>query len=227
MNDQLARIDTRDALVSLGFLEDWQATTDRQPGYVFACDQLKLNASEVMSAYFKPVFLVAGVFANSRTISSIQFEMPLQVDSLNQAKAWIAYGSHFESSDCSLPWLEEGMALKHLLPWERDRILYEERPQCSVPRDWMRLAIAELRAMALQCSLDAECEVTYDGSVLTFKTSAAIVPLSGSGGRPWPQACRVKLASFARLPKRLMQDPVNIYVFDSGLNIGSHRFTVL
>lgn len=226
-NDQHAGIETRDALASLGFTEDWHATTDHQPGYVFKFGSLNLTANEVMSVYFKPVFLVTGDFANSRTISSIQFEMPLQVESLDQAKAWITHGSHLTPSECSLPWLEEGSALKHLLPCEQDRILYEERPQCSVPREWMRLATSQLRAMALQAQSDDECEVTYDGAVLTFKTPLGIVPLSASGGRPWPKACRVRLASFADLPKRLVHDPVNIYVFDSGLTIGAYRIQTL
>lgn len=201
--------------------------SDLRPGYRFASGQLELRASQVMSQYFKPIFLVTGIFANPRTIFSIQFEMPLQVESLDQAKAWIAYCSDVQLPDSAVPWLAEGDALKHLLPWQREKRLHEERPQCLVPRQWMRLAITELRAMALQASPDEECEVTFDGKTLVFTMPSAIVPLAASGERPWPKAYRVRLADFAALPKRLMQDPVGIHVWEAGLAIGSHRFAVL
>ncbi|RYG89019.1 MAG: hypothetical protein EON58_19550 [Alphaproteobacteria bacterium] len=220
-------LNTRDALVKLGFLEDWQAITDRQPGYSLASGGLELAACEVMNTRFEPIFLIAGVFANPRSVASIQFEMPLQVESLDQAKAWVAYGCHLKLSDCSLSWLEEGRALKSLLPWEREQVLYQERPQCTVSRDWMRLAIAQLRGMALEARADEECEVSYDGAVLVFRTSRTIVPLSANGGRAWGEPSRVRLASFTDLPKRLMSDPVNIHVWDSGLTIGQHRFPTL
>ena len=201
--------------------------SDLRPGYRFASGQLELRANQVMSRYFKPIFLVTGSFRDSRSVASIQFEMPLQVESLDQAKAWIAHGAHVQLPDSAVPWLVEGSALKHLLPWERERRLHEERPQCHVPRQWMRLAIAELRAMALQAEPDEECEVTFDGKVLTFTMPSAIVPLVASGECPWPKDYRVRLADFAALPKRLMQDPVGIHVWEAGLVIGSHRFAVL
>lgn len=218
---------TRDALSSLGFLEDWEAMTDRRPGYKLTVGRLKLSASEVMSQYFKPIFLMAGVFHDARRIASIEFEMPLELDSLDQAKAWIAYGTDLRPGDVAIPWLSEGHALRHLLPWERAQRRYQSRPNCSVPRPWMRLATAQLRTMALQAGPDEECEVIFDGVLLSFKAGTCLVPLSAQGKRPWPESYRIRLADLARLPKRLMDDPVGVDVWDGQLGIGRYRVSTL
>lgn len=220
-------LDTRGALTSLGFHEDWEAMSDCRPGYRFNSGPLELRANQVMSRYFRPVFLLTGSFFDSRSAIGIEFEMPLQIESLDQAKAWIAHGAHVQHPDSAVPWLAEGIAMKHLLPWERARRLYEERPQCSVSKQWMRLAIIELRAMAMQAVPADECVIAFDGKLLTFRTSSGVIPLHASSSRPWPEICRVRLADFADLPRRLMQDPVGVHVWEAHLVIGSHRFAML
>jgi hypothetical protein len=85
-------VKTRALFESLGFQEDWEAITDRRPAYYYDFGNLRLTAAEVMSQYLVPCFHFGEVCQGARSISMVDFEMPLEVESLEQGAAWIAYG---------------------------------------------------------------------------------------------------------------------------------------
>ena len=83
---------TRALFAILGFQKDWGAITDQRPAYFYDFGNLRLTAAEVMSDQFKPCFHLGGVIQDARSITMIDFEMPLEVESFEQGVAWISYG---------------------------------------------------------------------------------------------------------------------------------------
>ena len=86
----------------------------------------------------------------------IEYEMPRVLTSRNLGLALIAYcldnvaGRGGFRPATPTPWLDEGRTYRDILPWVRAeaeaRAEYENRPRCSVSRDWLRLGIKKLSA---------------------------------------------------------------------------------
>jgi hypothetical protein len=129
-------VKTRAVFESLGFTEDWEAITDQCPAYYCDFGNLRLTAAEVMP-FGAPCFLLGGVWRDARSVSIVDFKMPLEVDSLEQGTAWIAYGigEGFQPLHPT-PWLAEGRKWRDHLPWVRSMEKY---------KDWFKLAAKKPR----------------------------------------------------------------------------------
>jgi hypothetical protein len=129
-------VKTRAVFESLGFQEDWKAITDQRPAYYYDFGNLRLTAAEVMNDYLVPSFHFGGVWRDANSISMVDFVMPLDVESFEQAVAWIAYGigERFRPS-FPTPWLADGRALQSHLPWVRRMEKYRARPMCLVEKE--------------------------------------------------------------------------------------------
>jgi hypothetical protein len=145
-------IATEDVLGRLGFLRE---DADEDADYVFDCGNLRLKAVECIGKAFRPVFFCTGIYRTHRTIDQITIELPLRLDSFELGAALIAHrlGKSFTPS-APIPWLEDARANRHLLPWVREREVYDARPICLIEREWFRVARKKLQSLAEDATED-------------------------------------------------------------------------
>ena len=87
-------ISTRVLLQDLGFVPDASVVSDELPGLSFDFGTFKLQASWQMNRWFVPIVLLSGIYSTSRTIAMIEQQLPLEIESVDQGKAFIAWCLH-------------------------------------------------------------------------------------------------------------------------------------
>jgi hypothetical protein len=220
--DALCRIDVvkmRAVFESLGFQEDWEAITDQRPAYYYDFGNLRLTAAEVMNDYLVPCFHLGGVWRDANSISMVDLMMPLEVESLAQGTAWIAYGlgERFRPRHPT-PWLADGRSWQNRLPWMRRMEEYKARPMCSVEKDWFKLAAKKLRPLA-DCASESDLVwLSFNGETLRIDGCGATVIVAATG-RAWDAHYAIKATQLDHLPKRLT-NPVVIAVWEGRLSVG-------
>jgi len=113
-------------LRTLGFEEDPNVLSDETPGLSYDFGAFRLEASQGLNRWFRPVVTLGGLIATSRTNTLIHFEIPLEVESFEQGVALVTYildshaGGRFQPP-FDVAWLEEGRRFSHLLPWKTRR----------------------------------------------------------------------------------------------------------
>jgi len=222
-------------LAELGFVPDGSVITDGPYGLSLRRQGLDLQASETVSRYFEPIVMVLGYWRTSRTLSEVHVEMPLTVAGLSQLKALLAHGI---GRDCpasaDLPWLAEGHELQEWLPWKRDHAArmaelaaYTERranrPHCQIGRPWMRLFVRELRSGLEGVAPETPCTLTFSGEVLSCFGPIFRVSAPAKGPRAWPEPHVILARTLWYLPKRLMNDPVEVGIWEGALEIDNLR----
>lgn len=230
-------VSVRDVLPTLGFTQDWAATTDQPPGFVFKRDILELHAAQCTGFHLRPQILFSGMAVTDRTLQGFEFALPLAVESKEQAVAMIAYyiGSDFVPS-APIDWLDQGRLWKHLLPWEKHwRELrqrddeYEQqrraRPHCLVARDWMRMLRKQLRVAVNSAGEHDEFFVEFDGHMLKITLLDTAIGAPARGPASW-NCYRGRIASLAGLPTRFLTDPVEIGIWNGRLEIEQTHFAV-
>lgn len=73
---------------------------------------------------------------------------------------------------------------------------------------------------------DANARWSFDESVLRVDAADKTF-LCQAEGKPWDEAVTVKLSALARLPKRLMADPVTVAVWEDHLVVDGIKFEIL
>jgi len=220
---------TWDVLKEFGFAPDAAAISDVMPGLSYDFGNFKLSASAVMGKWFNPVVLFTGVLATPRTLAEVCFELPRIVASREQLAAFLVYyldkaaGRDVFQPTRNVDWLTMGRQNRHLLPWEVDMAAYHARPHCIVQRDWLRLALKNLAELVAKADDAAEVDFGFDGSVLTIKCSGQVVPMAATG-KAWPAHFVIPAGKLGHLPKRLMQDELEVSVREGRLQIGRNCF---
>src|SRR5258706_16473000 len=93
-------------------------------GLSFDFGNFKLEASQNVNRWLRPVITLGGVMATDRTVAVVHFEMPLEVESFEQGVALVTHcldshaGGVFEAAS-PVPWLIEGRQYRNLLPWNK------------------------------------------------------------------------------------------------------------
>ena len=224
-----ASIAVWDVLKEFGFAPDSSVISDDNSGLSFDFGSFKLSATVGLGKYFQPVVLFTGILATPRTLADICFEVPRMVASREQLAAFLVYylnnaaDSYIFLPSQNVDWLTMGQQHRHLLPWEVDMVAYHARPHCYVRRDWLRLALKILAELIAKAADAEEIELGFDGSVLTIKCSGQIVPMAASG-RAWVSLFVIPADKLRRLPKRLMQNEVEVSVREMRLHIGHQCF---
>lgn len=214
----------RHVLEQIGFLPQEAEFTDEQPGYVYDFGNWQLEAVQLTSLYLVPHFQFNGIVQTSYTLAQIAFEMPLEIESREQAIAWIAYGLRPHKPANVPQWLTEGAALSHLLPWERKRAAFEARPQCMVEKEWFRIAVKKLRQLPPELTEVQLLHVTFTGELLRF-TLGDLVIICPASGTPWGQHYAIKASELHHLPKRL-QPLVHVSVWEDRLHIHNRAWRI-
>lgn len=78
-------------LCDLGFKLDDDVISDAMPGLSFDFGNFKLTAVSCLNLRFANVVAMSGVMATRRTLGHVDFEMPQQIESLEQCAAWIVW----------------------------------------------------------------------------------------------------------------------------------------
>lgn len=218
-------VDVISALRTLGFVDAPPVAGEKR--LTHNVGTLKLEAMTHTNLILQRGVLVSGFYSTQRETHSINFELPEKVESALQVAAWLAYGvgDSFQPAR-HIEWLEWGRENQELLPWRRQVLAYENRPQISIARPWMRLARDELKLAASKAGPDDLCHVTFDGTMLIFRYLGKVIPLRCTGNRPWDSEIAVRLASFGRLPSRWNDDPVQVAIWENNLVFGGCRLEI-
>jgi hypothetical protein len=225
-------VSTWDVLQDLGFAED---RSEHQRGFSFNFGKFKLWALCCTNRWFVPVVLITGVLFDGNNLSEVTQELPDKAESVEQVMAWMAWlvdkeTTHAFKLSSEPGWLAEGRRHRHLLPWERERVIrakeraaYDARPHCHAQRDWVRLALKKLYQHLAGVSPDAVVTVSFDGTVLTMRCEKMVLAMSANGSA-WTEKYAIRAGALEPLPKRLMTDPVDVSVWDSTLIISNERY---
>lgn len=220
-------IATWDALLRLGFLQtdDFSGS----PSLVFDLGNFKLKATRMTNLYLKDVVSFNGLVSTARTIASIEFDMPLQVDSKEQCAAWIAWHLNknlplreklIQNSKADL--LVIGLQNQETLPWLQESEAYRVRPQCSVERGWFRQALKTIKVNVSDAAPNSKITITFDGRVLSFFGGNWITPIPALG-ESWSEEYEIAVSDFY-FPARLMQETIHISVWKQCLTLGNRLY---
>jgi hypothetical protein len=225
-----ATIPTWSLLPSLGFQPDSTVVfSDIRPGLSLDFGNFKLSAVALVSPYSGEIVLFSGVLETPRTLGEIQFELPRQVKSLKQCAAWIVWNLDQHSSRGTfrparhVGWIDEGRQNQGLLPWVMSRAEYEARPQCTVQRDWLRLALKTLGKHLASLPDDGIVVFSFDGSVFSIRCNKKVIAFPGEG-LPWTVCFRVEAKTLRRSPRRLMREQIDVSVWESRIRFGSRSY---
>jgi len=224
-----ATIPTWHILRSLGFQPDSNVISDGEPGLSFDFGNLKLSASWVISPRsVAEVVFFTGSLSTPRAMAEIGFELPRRMKSAKQCAAWIVwnldrYCNGALKQTCHIDWVEEGRQNRSLLPWVRSMAEYESRPQCTVQRDWFRLALRTLSQQLSSLPDHAPIMFRFDGSLLFIRCGDKVIALPGEGV-PWAVRFRVAAGTLRRLPRRLRLETVPVSIWESRISLGLWTF---
>jgi len=221
-----AKTPTWNLLPSLGFQPDGSVYSDIRPGFSLDFGNLKLSAAAVTSPYSGEIILFGGVFATPRTIAQVQFELPRRMESLEQCAAWIVWnldqygeGPVFRPSR-NLAWLEQARQNRRLLPWVMSHAEFDSRPQCTVGRDWLRLALKELHEQLALLTDDVTVVFSFDGAIFSIRCNTKVIAFPGEGP-PWTVCFKVKSETLRQRPKRrLTREYVGVSIWKSRIELG-------
>lgn len=115
-------------LVEIGFVDD---------GYALEFDfgNLLLRAVEGLNLSFMAGLHFTGIYQSKREVGYLNFSLPLKVESFEQGLAFLGYYLRGASVENRPIWLEEGIRLKDLLPWERERLLFKKIPKATIEHE--------------------------------------------------------------------------------------------
>lgn len=226
-----------DVLRSIGFQPQGAVELG---GLAFDFGNLTLCAIQCQNRSFIEAVVLSGFYVspNGRRAFELQHEMRVEEPSRESVLAHLAWAvdqisrqAPFEPA-LPAPWLEQGRANRHLLPWvrqlmelEEERRLFDARPNCHVEREWMRVAIRTLLRFTQAALFVDSVVVQFDGSVLRFDAEglACAMPASGSA---WQTPVRVSAAALSALQQRL-PPVVNVDVWQGCLIVGRVRLPLL
>ena len=102
---------------------------------------------------------------------------------------------------------------------------YERRLQCSVEKDWFRIATKKLHAVAAAASESDIVWLAFDGEALRIAGcgTTVIIPAKGTA---WYGRYAIKATQIDHLPKRL-RDPVLVSIWDAKLTIDNRIWTLI
>lgn len=225
----MSSISTDDFLLSVGFVRKPNTFSSSPGGLAYDFGNFELVAIYGVNRYFMEVALLHGVIITERTITEVECEMPLMLESREQGLGFLAWCLDTNSPGSftpgrHVPWLEEARKCTHLLPWEQDAAAYEARPQCWIQREWAKLLLRSLALEATMAEADTPIVFEFDGEVLTIRCAGSRIAAAGTG-EAWPHRYSVPAHNLRKLPRRLMQNPMEISVWESALSIAHHRYS--
>jgi hypothetical protein len=229
-DDEDRPVATWAALQSLGFEPEDDYFGCPATSYDFG--SFKLRAVRMMNLQMREVVSFSGIVSTPRTICSIEFDMPLQVESCEQCAAWIAWHlyENLPRNDKVIPRSKThlivfGLQHKVLLPWERARLLrereaeeYNLRPSCVVDRGLIKLGLKTLAKYIEPCANSDRITIWFDGQILLFEINEKRVILQAEGP-VWQFHYAIPAGQLRIMPKRLLSEAVDVSIWRNRLQI--------
>lgn len=221
---------TRRLFEDLGFERDWTVRGGELPGFLMRFGPHIIEAMECRNRWLQPVFTLGGVINTGRTLALIESEMGLEIDSREEGLALLGFIlGRAVPQDLKPEWLTEGERLKRHLPWERERVRErlrdERRPRCRVDREWFRIAGKRLRSIADEAGEGHLSTFSFDGEVLRIRGEGLMIALPGTGNI-WPVRAQIATSALRHLPRRLMDQTIEVVVLDDALRIAGRQFAL-
>lgn len=203
------------------------------PCLILHLGAFKLFATEAVNMSFVDVITFRGTWYTGRECGEVDFELPRQMDSAAQCAAWLVYKLNESSkhliaeSHINYDWFEIGKNSELELPWKRREADYNSRPHCIIDRSWLKLALSSF-STALENVQDEHCvTISFRDRILLIRCGEQVIPSPGSG-EPWSEDILIKVADFKlmHLPRRILENPVLIDVWDGYMRIGNRGYPI-
>jgi hypothetical protein len=215
------------SLRNIGFIDDSNSAYSRLicqiGGYFF-------YANVATDVYSRPEIRIMGHISNKSVSWVLNEHLPIEVESPEQAIAWISWVlrdlPRYSESPCPA-WIEEGKKYWHTLPWEREKAEYASRPRCIAQRNWVRVALKDLRERLESADDDSLVSFAFNGEVLTIRINTDLIAFPATG-QAWDHEFHVralKLRTF--LPKRLMYREITFHVWQGYFKIEEYRYELI
>lgn len=219
-------METLEALKQIGFVQN-----PNGEDLLYDFGNLTLSAMNLMNRFFVEVVVVSGVFNDRRTISEVEIQLLINVDSIIQASALIAWGIDKQVSKNFTPeiptqWLDEGRENFDLLPFVRQQKLYDERPRCTVNRDWLRLAFRDLNLLILQLEENDLLFITFQNEIFSIRSNFKTIAFPAVG-KDWNEEYKIAVSNFSHFPRRINQKEVEISVWKENIQIANWRYPLI
>ncbi len=211
-----AKVSVHTILIEIGFLPI-------EDGLQLDLGNCKLKAIQGINRHFQEGYNFFGYYISERRAGELDFFLPLQLESYEQVLAFIAY--YLRNADLRIKpdWLNEGLALKEHLPWQRDSKKYNENPKSTIEHEWFRVMVKKIRLL-IPTSTDEDVTIfSFDGTVLKVVCNNQTFVVSGLG-QDWQRTATVKTKSLNFLPKRILNRDVQVFIWQDKLNIGNRIF---
>jgi hypothetical protein len=212
-----------DVLIEIGFTP---VTGRLAPCLRFNFGSFAVEAMQTINRHIADVVLLTGYVIGKCLMAELIQELPSHVESRRHGVARLTWaiehslGEFLNDKQYPVPtWLEEGRRDCQMLPWEREREAYEQRPHCSVARDWAKVAIRALREQLDEAGTPAALTLFCDGEALFVRCAGKFVAALPANGNPWPHTYVVDRVEPDHLPRRLGKF-VTISIWNASLTIG-------
>lgn len=203
-------------LTKIGFLPN-------EKGLYYDFGNFELVAIKGINRYIQKGYTFIGCYVTARSAGIIDFFIPLQVESYEQGVALMAYYLRSTKLKNKPDWLDEGLALREHLPWEKETKAYNENPVAIIEHEWFRILVKKIRILIPSSSDDDVTKFSFDGSVLKVVCNNETFVITGLG-KDWQKTVSVKTKSLDFLPKRIQNKDILIYVWKDYLYIGNRAF---
>lgn len=227
---QTPLIETVEALKKLGFAPNDSGLSFDSQSLSYDFGNLTLSAHRTLNRNFAEIISVSGVYASPRTIAEVEIQLPLRVASVQQCAAFIAWGIDNQIGRNFVPlvptrWLGEGRNSFDLLPWIKEQQLYNERPKCTVERDWLKLALRDLRSLLPQLDENESLSFTFQNKIFSIHSRLKLLALPADGHN-WKSRYEITAGNLRNFPKRLNNKEIEVSVWNNHLCLAGWRYPI-
>ncbi len=213
----IENVDLESILLQVGF-------TENSMGFVYDFGNCQLKATKVYK-WFSEVYQFSSIIISNRSACEIQFDLPLMVESFEQGVAFLAFNFKKNQLANTPEWFKQGVEWEDTLPGRKDLKAYRENPVATVEHEWFRLIVKKLREYIKEESENDLTLFSFDGSVLRIECGSKVI-VAPADGKPWNAMAIIKSRSLDFLPKRISNDPVNLFIWKERLNVGRRVFEI-
>lgn len=217
----MSKVSLYNVLKEIGFRE----ISDSKFEYDFG--NFKLNTCEGVNKHLADIFYFSGINRTPQTITLIEFDLPIRVDSVEQGVAFLSYylGKDFEARKVPA-WYHQGKLWKYLLPWEKERTAYNQKPSATIEHEYFRLMIRKMRKLALLANMEDITTFSFDGEILKIVCADQRI-VAPATGNPWEETITVRTKSLSNLPERVKTRDGEMFLWQECLQIASNTFKII
>lgn len=194
--------------------------------FIYDFGNFVLNVQEGMNNRLADVFNFMGVNKYKNTLSAIEFELPLAVESYEQGVAFISFGLGKDFAAQNVPaWYHQGLFWKSHLPWEKSKLAYSQKPSATIEYDYFKLIVQKMRKKSAEAIEEDITTLSFDGNTLTINCLGERI-IAPATGNPWEEVL-LKTRSLDHLPRRIKHQNGTIYIWENRLYVANYVLPLL